>query len=33
MPALKAHARVRAAALARQTDLAKGLVTFSENRL
>ena len=33
LPALNAHARVRAGALARQTDLAKGLVAFCENRL
>ena len=33
LPALKAHARARASALARQTDLTKGLVTFCENRL
>ena len=33
LPALQAHAHARAAALARQTDLAKGLVTFCENRL
>jgi len=33
LPALRAHARSRAAALARQMDLAKALVTFCENRL
>jgi hypothetical protein len=33
LPTLNAHARVRAGALARQTDLAKGLVAFCENRL
>jgi len=33
LPALQAHARARAAALSRQIDLAKGLVTFCENRL
>jgi uncharacterized repeat protein (TIGR03837 family) len=33
LPALDVHARARAAALARQTDLARGLVTFCENRL
>jgi uncharacterized repeat protein (TIGR03837 family) len=33
LPALQAHARARATALARQTDLARGLVTFCENRL
>ena len=33
LPVLRAHALARAAALARQTDLAKGLVTFCENRL
>ena len=33
LPALQAHARAWAVALARQTDLAKGLVKFCENRL
>jgi uncharacterized repeat protein (TIGR03837 family) len=33
LPALQAHARARAATLARQTDLTKALVTFCENRL
>jgi uncharacterized repeat protein (TIGR03837 family) len=33
LPTLKAHAHARAATLARQTDLARGLVTFCENRL
>ncbi len=33
LPVLKARARVRAGALARQADLAKQLVTFCENRL
>ena len=33
LPALNAQAPVRAAALARQADLAQGLVTFCENRL
>ena len=33
LPALRAYAIVRAAALARRTDLTKALVTFCENRL
>jgi len=33
LPALRVHALARATGLARQTDLAKGLVTFCENRL
>ena len=33
LPELNAHARIRVNALARQTDLAKGLVNFCENRL
>ena len=33
LPALQAHALARAEALGRQADLAKGLVTFCENRL
>jgi uncharacterized repeat protein (TIGR03837 family) len=33
LPALRAHAIARAAALARPTDLTKSLVTFCENRL